>query len=386
MLRNVRLSIVSLVALLAAACGTQGASPLPVTSPSGAALPSRASASPSSPPNVREVLLTTLRDPKFAFTASTTAHVVLGKTSIEVTGTYEFAAGDSHSLLVQKGGDATERIIAGVKQYQRTGDGPWFNTSEGPRAGDIGSAIAAIRELRDLGTESKGGRALHHFAPKDGTLTARTLDLDRPDTSAFTGTIDLFADDSGALVSVTLQAKWRQRDRAGTAEVDASNTLELAVSGNEPIIKAPDDAWLRFASTRYGYTIGYPEIFKVIEAAAPGEPDVFGASASEFFVVTMERQPSGSTLAGYTDAYVDATNRDMKVKPDARGSFSITGLPPGELLEYHLKVKGEDAHTIVAIMLNGRDGFTISVLSPPGREQATRAFFQTLLGTFEIAE
>lgn len=262
---------------------------------------------------------------------------------------------------------------------------PWFDTTDGSESGDIGSAIAAIRELRDLGSEVRAGRTLHHFAAKDGALTAATLDLDRPDTSAFSGTIDLYADDNGTLVSVTVRAEWRQQDRTGTAEVDASSTLELAVSGEKPTIEAPDDVWLRFASTRNGYTIGYPEVFPVIEAAKAGDPDVFGSSG-QAFLVWRERQPSGTNLADYAKAYIDATNRDLKVKPDARGSFEVTGLPPGELLEYHMQINGRDAYVIVGVMLSGRDGFVISVVASPGQEREAKAFFQTLLGTFAITE
>jgi hypothetical protein len=110
---------------------------------------------------------------------------------------------------------------------------------------------------------------------------------------------------------------------------------------------------------------------------------VFAFSGSEFFVVLLERQPAGVKLANYVKAYIDATFRFAKVRPERQSNISVDGRP-GKLLEYHLKINGENRFSIVALTLTGRNGYLVDVVAAPGDEQGARGFFTTLLGTFTI--
>jgi len=141
--------------------------------------------------------------------------------------------------------------------------------------------------------------------------------------------------------------------------------------------------WVRFPATRWNYSIGHPAGVNALEGSKATEPDVFAASADEFYVVVKEEQPRGVMLADYVKAYVDATNHQLKTKPESRQDITIDGRP-GTLLTYHIKLAGKVRFNLVAITLDGRDGYTISRVGNKGQEQGVSEFLPTLLSTFAI--
>lgn len=382
---------VAVVALVVAACGAT-----PASSPQASATPSVApatatpgpTATPSASPLTIADVLAKLADSKHSFTAAVTGKVDVGSLSAPVTGTLEVASGATRSELtitLPAGSQTTEQIAVGGKSYKRSGsNAPWFEVPPSTAGKDLGRTLATIGNIDDKGTSIRNGQTVHHFATIPGAIPASALGFDHTGIDGFSGSMDLYTNDSGTLLAIGVSAGWTQQDPAG-ASLRGSMTLDFALSDSTPVITAPEDLWVQFTSARWHYAIGYPAGVTTIEGKKAADLDVFAASSDEFYAVIRETQPKGVTLAGYVKAYITATTKQMKVKPESQGDITIDGRP-GKVLIYHLKLQGKDRYNVVLMTLDGRSGYTISLVGLPGQETNMNSFADQLVSTFSIAE
>ena len=229
MVRTVRLSLVVVVSLAAAACGALATTPSPRCEPVLGAVSERCAAHAvpepgchgSPPRGAAEARLCIRGDDDDR--ARDRRDLDLGDRQLRVRQwRLPLVAGRRGRISQRTDRRRWEAVSAGRRrplvQHDRRGEGRRHRVRHrrDPRV--------ACPRLR-----ASAGRVRHHFTTEDGALTAASLDLDRPDTSGFSGAIELFADEQGTLVSVTVRARWQQTNQAGSADADASSVLELAV-------------------------------------------------------------------------------------------------------------------------------------------------------------
>ena len=382
---------VALLAVVVAACGAPSTPSLPASvAPSVAlatATPAAAATPSASSPTVQSVL-DKLADPGHSFTATITGTVKIGTVSAPVTGTLDVASSATHSsmtIAIPNQTRTSEAIVVGGKSYKRAGpNAPWFEVPASTASADLGQTLATIGNISDQGASTHNGHAVRHFSTKPGTLPAAALGFVNPAISGFSGSIDLYTNNSGTLVALGMGATWTQDPGVG-APLPGSMSIDFALSDAEPVIVAPTDLWLQFTSGRWHYSIGYPAGVTTIEGKKATDPDVFGASSDEIYLVVREMQPEGVTLAGYVKAYVAATTKQTKAKPDSQGDITIDGRP-GKFLAYHLKLQGKERYNVVLLTLDGRSGYTISLVGLPGQETNVNSFADQLLSTFATVQ
>ena len=380
---------------LVAGCGSTAppSAPGSVTPSAAAASPTASpeptvSASPSPPALTVDDVLARMVDPALAFSGDLTGNVAVGAVSVPVTGKLDVAPAGTHFVMtlgMPNGPQTSEQIIVGGKTYSRSSPtAPWFEIPTTKSGAGLGAALARVGSVTDQGMTTRDGKAVHHYATVAGALPASAMGFDKPGISGFSGRIDLYTDDSGKLVAIGLGADWQQMGSSG-APVPTSMSLDIALSDSKPVISAPEQVWVQFKSTRWPYTIGYPAEAKADEGKKATEGDIFAASADEFYGVIQERQPKGVKLSDYVKAYIDATYKQFKAKPESQGDITIDGRP-GKVLLYHLKQAGQERYNVVLVTLDGRDGYSIILVANPGEEANANAFADQLLTTFKIGK
>lgn len=383
--------VLPLVLLLLVACGSStpsappaGSAGTPGVTPS---VPSSPSPSPSPSSISPAAVLAAFGEAAFAFEATVSGDLKVAAMTLPITGKQSFRTGDSYSLVVvdaPSGPKRTERIVVQGKGYTRSSDtSPWFESPEADGSGDFGRALRALRTIHEQGTVIRDGRTVQTFVTGDGSLSAADLGVTTPAITDFSATMKLFVVDAAKLVGFAVAADWKQPGPA-KATIEASMTLDFAITGNNPTITAPapDEVWDRLTSKRHGYSIGHPADMTVVLGKGT-EPDLLGYSDAFLFAAQEPGQPKASVLRNYVAAYVAATRRDLKVQPESQTDIVMAG-HPGKLLRYHLMFDGQDSYQQVALTLSGRDGYFVSLVGPRGQEEPFDAFFETLLGTFTI--
>ena len=382
---------VAFLALVVAACGATSSSSPPASAVASVAV-ATATPTPTPTPSASSLtvqsVLDKLADPTRSFTAAITGTVEVGTVSAPVTGTLEVRSDATRSTMtiaIPNQTRTSEAIAVGGMSYKRSGsNGPWFEVPPSSAGKDLGRTLATIGDITDQGTSTRNGQTVHHFATKAGALPASALGFVNPAISGFSGTIDLYTNDAGTLVAIGMDAAWTQDTGAG-ASVPGTMSLDFALSDAKPVITAPTDLWLQFTSARWRYSIGYPAGVTSIEGKKAADPDVFAASGDEFYGVIREMQPKGVTLAGYVKAYIDATTKQMKVKPESQGDITVDGRP-GKWLAYHIKLQGKQRYDVVLMTLDGQSGYTISLVGLPGQETNVNSFADQLLSTFTTVQ
>ena len=381
--------LTALLVVGATACGTT-ATPSPPTSPAPSVATSPATESRSSSPARGTVLdvLSRLADPSLTLSAVISGTLQIGPMSAPVTGTLEVAPGATHSeitVALPSESQSTEQIVVDGHSYKRSSlTAPWFEEAPSAAGKDLGQTLATIGSITDKGPSKRDGRSVHHFATIPGAIPASAFGFDNPGISGFSGSFDLYADDSGKLVGISLGAHWQQPD-AQDVLTPGSMALDFDLSDSQPVIAAPTDLWTLFTSVRWNYTIGHPVAVTTIEGKTAADPDVFGASKDEFYVVVREQQPAGVKLADYVASYVAATQKQTKVKPDSMAEVGIDGRP-GTVLFHHLPIQGKDRYNVVLLTLDGRYGYTIALVGLPGQEANVNSFADRLRSTFRIVK
>jgi hypothetical protein len=364
--------VLPLVGLVLAACGSPIASAPP-------------SAPPSPPPVSAAAILASFRDPAFAFEAHMSGEIKVANVTLPVSGKSSFRAGDSYSLLIinaKSGRQRTERIVAGATVYVRsTESGPWFSAPGPTDSGNWGAALArlgAITERNRLTYNSKRARA---FITDAGALTASQLGIATRGVANVSGTMTLYVADAGELLGFVVDTAWKQAGPGGAA-IDASMNLDYSVTAKDPTIAAPDEVWKRVTSTHFGYSIGFPVDMEVAEGIG-SKPDVFRYPDMFAMVARQSGQPMAGLLSAYVTTYIDATYRELKVRPESQTDIVMAG-HPGKALRYQFQADGQYKYRVVGLTLDGRNGYFLAIFGHGGDEEVVDALFEEMIGTFTI--
>lgn len=385
-------SVLPVMLALLVACGSTA---VPAPSPSA---PAASSASPSAtpPPSPSPspsptavpaaAVLAKLNDPDFAFAATISGELKTAGLTLPVTGEMAADGDDAYSLIVISapgGPQRTEFLDVDGKGYTRASEAsPWF-VDHGKRGDNFLRSLSQPGMIEDTGTVTREGQVVRRFTTIGDVLSAADLGISTSGIASFSGRVDLLVDHTATLVGLVVDARWTQTTEGGAAP-DSVLRLEFVITGSNPDLagRVPDLVWDRLTSKRLGYSIGYPAAMTVTMGKGSA-PDYIAASDGILVVARESGQPKGASLKSYVDAFVAATRRDLKVRPESRTDIRMAG-HPGTLLKYHREFNGRDGYQQYALTLVGTGGYFVGLYGDSGNEQALDAFFEAVLGTLTI--
>jgi len=253
---------------------TPAATPAPPSAAAGTPAPSATPApTPSPTPDVADLVegaLATLRDPALAVEFTLSGQVIISGTTFDSEGTITVVGPDlAGTYELQPFDIRSSEVSAGGKVWLRSGDGRWTRDDQLPAAvPTLASAFQGtpgVEHWEEMTVEStRLIRAELNGVNLDGLLVA--LGMADPGTTGARGTVALMVTPAGALAAIQFDNVIHSPGE-GIEPEEMTRTLtveRLATAGEAgaPIVRAPDDYWLRYYSEDLGYLITFPRTMK----------------------------------------------------------------------------------------------------------------------------
>jgi hypothetical protein len=380
---RMRVGAAGLIAsLLVAACNTAAPSATPA-----AATDSPTSAPTASPqPSIDVAALFAARIDEVASGVSSfegTARI--GTVQFTMTGSSAFDGPDTKGKTTTTIGGVASTVettrVAGAA-YKKSGDGPWVK-SAATSGGDINNELFENADsFQDDGTVTRNGQLVHELvASSDSGFDPAAIFGDAQGISNVEGSPSFFVTDDGTPVAATIDLTWRQV--VGEQTLDGSMSFELTFSQLDApqTIRAPDDAWTRFTSDRWGYSIAYPPDY---DFDSDKDYDYFIGPDAGFYTGSRSNN-QGFTLNVITNAEIASVKDYLGTRSVTNDAITVGGLP-GRLLQ--ASGKSPDLGKVLAleaIVVKGKHLYSIVWFSEPGNEAADLALFKQAISTVTFA-
>jgi hypothetical protein len=273
-----------------------------------------------------------------------------------------------------------EQIEVDGMVFVRENGGPWFANEGVPDGGaegdeNIAAWVRSVSSVTNQGRERHEGSSVYRLVP-DEPLDAATLGLDQD--------IEDGRMDVAFLVSVdgTLQVMEVRID--GTVEGQPFR-MRMDLRFGYPAgveVDVPDDVWVRYASTRHGYSIGHPEGWEV--APRPQLDALFPTTGAESVGVYENHLPPDLTFEEAARMLLRLAERSF------RGELGdVTPIPLASGGAVLASTRGRDGngaamHYQIAIVGSGRALYELFWSSPTGNESSDRATFEQMVRSFRV--
>lgn len=379
-----------MLALIVAGCTSAPAVPTGSPSRAPTVSPSPSSTrSPSPSVDVAQAFVRKMTVPRFAARGTFSGRMTVGTNSATFSGEFTTDGPDyRRSIALRSGGrtlETREELEAGGKQYVKQDQGPWIlepaaTGARDPRRKGESSMLAAIRSVRDVGVELYAGRELHRLRPSPHVrLDPGALGLAGPSARNGTASVEFLAKPDGDLAVMLVTGSWRESYRDGHLHRVNMTVAYTYTDVTGPFsVSPPPDAWQRFTSKRFGYSIAYPEGWEV---ESDKDTDYFLSPGVEEVQVWHQRVDRRTTLRNWSAESVAFNLRDIKARPEKNEPFILDG-EPARLLTYHATIGGEKTYFLDVVAVHASRGYDVVWYSAPGNEKADRALFMRFLSTF----
>ena len=372
-----------IVTLLVAACSTAtpSASPPPAATDSPSAAPT---ASPE--PSVDVAALFAARiDEVESGVSSFEGTAQIGTVQFTMTGSSTFDGPDTKGKTTTTIGGVPSIVetsrVAGTA-YKKSGDGPWVKVAA-TGGGDINNELFENADsFRDDGTVTRDGHLVHELvASSESGFDPAAIFGDAEGISNVEGSPSFFVTDDGTPVAATIDLTWRQL--VGEQTLDGSMSFEITFSQLDApqTIRAPEDAWTRFTSDRWGYSIAYPSDY---DFDSDKDNDYFIGPGAAFYTGTRSNN-QGFTLNVITNAEIASVKDYLGTRTVTNDAITVGGLP-GRLLQ--ASGKSPDLGKVIALeamVVKGKYLYSVIWFSEPGNEAADLALFKQALSTITFA-
>ncbi len=367
------------VTLLAAACTTA----TPSATPAPAATDSPSPAVTASPqPSVDIAALFAARIDEVASGVSTyegTARV--GTIQFSMTGSSSFDGPDTKGRRTTTIGGVASTVetsrVAGTA-YRRTGDGPWVK-SDASAGGDINNELFENADsFRHDGTVTRNGQVVHELvASSESGFDPAAIFGDAEGISNVEGSPSFFVTDDGTPVAATIDLTWRQV--VGEETLDGEMSFEMTFSQLDApqTIRAPEDAWTRFTSDRWGYSIAYPPGYDV---DSDKDYDYFFGPGAAFYTGSRTNN-RGFTLNVIANAEVESVKDYLDTRSVTNDGITVGGLPARLLIASGKSPDLGRVLALEAIVVKGKYAYSVIWFSEPGNEAADEALFRQAVST-----
>ena len=187
-----------------------------------------------------------------------------------------------------------------------------------------------------------------------------------------------------ALASATPEATPDPTSSAmATASPTAAPTLVQPGTADVAMAIAAQSSWIRYASTRYKFSIKHPTDWIVSQIQHPGWDSFLDRDGSNL-VVTWRAIPKGTNPATITDEV-------WKVMHD--NGYTVVGSKPGKITGRVAQIltvdgtasAGQQRHGTVGILVTPTGRYRIELWTRPGTDAENAALFNAFIGTFAIS-
>ena len=363
------------MALLAAACGGQSATPTPAPTPVPTPIPTP---SPT-PVDVGAVVLKTIQATGYSAEFQLQGTGTFGGQALTSTGTWDTAGGDSHTTMkFVMGTDTwtTDSIEVGGKSWDSSAGGPYI-PSANARCTSINDALRLATGLTDQGIVTKNGQSLHHLTITGGVDASCTV-ATSISVSGMTIQLDLYATDAGKIAAMDETDTWTQLSGGSTfnATISSEATPTGAAAG---AITAPTDPWTLYENTESNYRVAVPAGWS--EELLQGRPTLHDAGNDHIVQLIVSQVPAGTTFDEYSKANRAGINNLKSLKVNASESADLGG-QTGGLLEFHYVLGTKTLHALDVFTVYSGDSYDVFWLSAPGTEKADYEMFSNIVNSF----
>jgi hypothetical protein len=380
-----RVAVAGALTLSLAACGG-AATPTPALTPvpTAAATPTAAPTPAPTPAaaDVAKEFLTRLVAARTGIMAIS-GTITVDTVEVPISGTITISGLDSQSSMTLETPGASqtqESIRVGTQQWNRSAGGPWvLNPKPNDRAKSLSAFLQTLTSLEDRGTAPKGGRQLHRLVPPASvTISAEALGFNNPGVQDAKVSMEFWAEDDGTPAAWSFDVAWNQA--SGTATVPARLVMDfdLAGLGKPATVAAPEDAWERFVSQRFAYSMAHPAGWTVDEAEGQ---DSYLVEGTPYVTVSPSSLP-GYTLERYAQELLALYEEQLGATPETTEEIALGG-QPARFFTYHFKNdQGVEVYLADAITVRGDAAWEVFLTEQAGSEADDPPVFAAMLSTF----
>jgi hypothetical protein len=142
-------------------------------------------------------------------------------------------------------------------------------------------------------------------------------------------------------------------------------------------IRAPEDAWTRFTSDRWGYSIAYPPGYDV---DSDKDYDYFFGPGAAFYTGSRTNN-RGFTLNVIANAEVESVKDYLDTRSVTNDGITVGGLPARLLIASGKSPDLGRVLALEAIVVKGKYAYSVIWFSEPGNEAADEALFRQAVST-----
>jgi hypothetical protein len=382
--RHVAISTLSLaIMLVVAACGGATASVAPSATPTPAATPTAAPTPSPTPVDVAAAFTRIASAPDFSAVGKIAGTVKIGPVDGEISGDGLFDGADSSGSTTLTAGtfkEVTHSVTVGSESWTRKEPGPWLVNTSATAGEGLDDYLRSVGTVVDLGVETYAGRELHHLQPMGGNKAApEALGFDVSGATDAAFTVDLYATDDGTPAIMAVTGSWTTV--SGDQSIPTSMTFDLVFSdiGKPQTITAPEDVWVRFTSSKLGYTMAHPALWTV-ESEKDQDAYLVNGQGYVYVAIAPFKGSTATFVSGLKAAYKKPFEGDPKSETPTRlgGEAAIR-------LIYQFTNDSDQAVTVADDVVS-RDGtgWEVYLVTAGGPEDV--AVFDQFVATFEFTE
>jgi len=367
------------IVLLVAACGGATVS----VAPSATATPTAAPTPSPTPIDVSAAFVKIATAPDFSAAGTIAGTVKIGPVDGTITGDGLFDAPDSSGTTTLTAGtfkEVTNSATVGNESWTRKEPGPWL-VDTSPTAGEgLDDYLRSVGAVVDLGVETHAGRQLHHLRPKGGNkVSPEALGFDVGNAKDAVFTVDLYAAEDGMPAIMTVTGSWTTA--SGGTPVPTSMTFDLVFSdvGKPQTITAPDDVWVRYTSSKLGYTMAHPADWTV---ESTKDQDAYLLNGQGYVYVGVT--PFKGSTAKFVTALKAAYKKPFKGEPKSETPTRLGGEAAVRLV-YEFTNDSDQAVTVADdVVARDGTGWEVYLVTAGGPEDID--VFDQFVATFEFTE
>ena len=374
------LGLMAAVALFAAACGGQSATPSP--SPTPTPTPTASPTPTPTPVDVGAITHKTVQASDYSASFTLAGTGTFGGQTLTSTGTWDLAGGDSHTTTHEVMGTqswTTDSVEVGGKSWDSSDGGPYIPSATS--CSTIADALRLAKGLVDQGVVAKDGQQVHRLSIDGGVDPSCSAGANAA-IQSMKLTIELYATDAGKVVSVSEAESWTQlmsgQPTAAAMTVDATATGSPAGA-----IAAPAAPWSLYEDTESHFRVAIPAGWD--EESFQGRPSLRDPDHKYIVEFLASKLPTGYTFEEYAKVDRASLNKLTSMKLNTSQATDLGG-EAGGLFEFHYVAGTEALHGLDVYTVHAGSSFDVFWLSAPGSEKADYTMFSTIVNSLVFTE
>jgi len=380
-----RAAVAGALVLSLAACGG-GAAPTPALTPVPTAATTPAPTTAPTPADVATEFLARLQAARTGVLVIS-GSVSVGTEEVPISGTITISGQDSQSVITLETPGASqvqESLRIGTQQWSRAAGGPWvLNPTPNDRTKSLSAFLQTLTALEDRGVTAKDGRQLHRLVPPASvTISPEALGFTSPGVQDAKVAMEFWAEEDGTPAAWSFDVAWKEASGDTTVAARLVMDFDLGGLGKPSTVAAPADAWERFVSARFGYSMAHPPGWTVDEVDGA---DSYLADGTPYVTVSPSSMP-GYSLERYVEELIALYQEQVGAKPETNEEI-VFGDLPARFITYHFtNDEGVAVYMAEALTMRGETGWDIYLVEQAGSEADDTPVLAAMLSTLTFTK